>query len=76
MQPGEIVDIEIEILASSTLFEAGSALRLDILGHDAARYPVFRHGVTANRGRHWVHTGPDHPSMLVVPVKQRRDDRG
>lgn len=76
VQPGEIVDIEIEIQASSTLFEAGSALRLDILGHDAARYPVFRHGVTANRGRHWVHTGPDHPSMLVVPVKQRRDDRG
>src|ERR1019366_2090332 len=75
VQPGESVDIEIEILASSTLFEAGSALRLDIFGHDAARYPVVRHGVTANRGRHRVHTGPDHPSMLVVPVKQRRDDR-
>jgi predicted acyl esterase len=68
VRPGEIVPVEIEIWPSSTLFEAGSTLRLDILGRDADRYPAFRHGRTVNRGRHTVHTGPTSPSVLLVPT--------
>lgn len=67
LRPGEIVPVEIEVLASSTMFEAGAALRVEVLGHDAARYPGFRHGRTVNRGAHTIHTGPQHPSQLLVP---------
>ena len=73
VQPGEIVPLEIEILASSTLFEAGSTLRLDVLGTDAERYPAFRHGRTVNRGRHCLHTGAACPSKSTDP--DRKDDR-
>jgi predicted acyl esterase len=48
-------------------FEAGSSLRLDVLGRDAARYPGFRHERTVNRGRHSVCTGGRYPSALLVP---------
>src|ERR1700722_7873796 len=39
VRPGEITPVEIEILPSSTFFEAASSLRLDVLGRDAAGYP-------------------------------------
>ena len=64
---GQTVAVEIEILPSSTLFEAGTTLRLDIQGHDAARYPVFAHTHTVNRGEHRVHCGGEFDSQLVVP---------
>ena len=35
--------VEIQILASNTLFEAETRLQVDILGHDADRYPGFQH---------------------------------
>jgi predicted acyl esterase len=38
---GEFVPVEIEILASSTLFEVGSRLQLAVLGTDVSRYPLF-----------------------------------
>jgi len=68
LRPGEIVPVEIEILASSTYFEAGSLLRLDVLGHDAAKYPAFKHARTSNRGDHSIYAGGHYPSMLLTPV--------
>jgi predicted acyl esterase len=65
--PDEIVAVEIEILASSTLFEAGSRLAVEVLGHDGARYPAFRHSETVNRGYHTIHTGGQFDSHLLVP---------
>lgn len=67
LTPGEIVAVEIEILASSTRFESGSSLAVEVLGRDAARYPAFRHGSTVNRGYHTVHTGGRFDSHLLVP---------
>jgi predicted acyl esterase len=67
VHPGEIVQVDVEVLASSTYFEAGSSLRVDVLGRDAARYPGFRHERTVNRGRHSVHTGGRYPSALIAP---------
>lgn len=64
---GEIVPVEIEVLASSTLFEAESSLAVEILGHDAASYPAFRHRRTVNRGFHTIHTGGDFDSHLMAP---------
>lgn len=66
--PGEIVSVEIEVLASSTVFEAGSSLSVDVLGHDAAGYPAFRHERTVNRGTHTIHTGGRFDSHLLAPV--------
>jgi hypothetical protein len=63
------VPVDIEILSSSTLFEAGTHLVVDVLGHDAARYPAFRHGRSVNRGVHTIHTGGPYDSHVLVPVK-------
>jgi uncharacterized protein len=57
--------LDIEIWPSATLFEAGSELIVEILGHDANRYPAMRHRDTVNSGTHTVHTGPATPSALV-----------
>ena len=38
---------------------------VEILGHDADRYPALRHGDTVNAGAHTIHTGPLTPSALV-----------
>jgi predicted acyl esterase len=65
--PGDIVPVEVEILPSSTLFESGSSLVVEILGRDAARYPAFRHRRTVNRGNHTIHTGGSFDSQLLVP---------
>jgi uncharacterized protein len=64
----EIVLVEIEILSSSTWFEAASRLDVVILGRDAAKYPAFRHHHLINRGRHMVYCGGRFDSYLLVPL--------
>jgi predicted acyl esterase len=68
LAPGEIVPIEIEILPSSTQFEAGERLALVVTGHDAAKYPAFKHRRLVNRGRHIVHCGGRFDAHLLVPL--------
>jgi hypothetical protein len=65
VQHGVGTRLDIEIWPSATLFEAGSELIVEILGHDADRYPALRHGDTVNAGAHTIHTGPLTPSALV-----------
>jgi uncharacterized protein len=65
---GEPTQMSIEIWPSSTHFEAGSELVVEIVGHDADRYPVLRHKATINCGTHTIHTGAATPSVLVVPL--------
>ena len=67
VMPEEIVPVEIEILASSTLFESGSSLAVAVSGRDGARYPGFRHHGTVNRGDHTIYTGGRFDSHLLVP---------
>jgi len=59
--------VEIEVWASSTCFGAGTRLYVEVLGHDAARYPAFKHGRSVNRGTHAIHTGGRYPSALLTP---------
>ncbi|HXQ53845.1 MAG TPA: CocE/NonD family hydrolase [Stellaceae bacterium] len=68
LRPGEIVPIDIEILPSSTLFEAGTRLELSVQGRDGAKYPVFKHRASANRGAHTLHCGGRFDSHLLVPI--------
>jgi predicted acyl esterase len=65
---GEPTQMTVEIWPSSTHFEAGSELVVEIVGHDADRYPVLRHKAAINRGTHTIHTGGATPSALVVPL--------
>jgi predicted acyl esterase len=62
---GAATRLDIEIWPSATLFEAGSELVVEILGHDADRYPALRHRDTVNGGTHTIHTGAAMPSALV-----------
>jgi predicted acyl esterase len=71
VQPDEVVPVEIEVLASSTHFEAGTRLCVEVLGHDAARYPAFSHGRSVNRGTHSIHTGGRYSSVLLTPFVNR-----
>lgn len=71
VQPNEVVPVEIEVLASSTLFEVGTSLHVEVFGHDAASYPAFKHGRSVNRGTHVIHTGEQYPSALLMPFVTR-----
>jgi putative CocE/NonD family hydrolase len=66
---GEIVPLEIEILPSGTVFNAGEQLRLVLQGHDIIDF-WYRHShkETVNRGSHVIHAGGSHDSHLLVPV--------
>lgn len=66
--PGEIVEMLVEILPSSTMFEAGSSLVLDLQGRDVTELPNFQHHQIFNAGRHTLRCGGEHPSQLLVPV--------
>ena len=72
---GEVVEVEVEILPSSTLFRAGETLRLVVQGRELYPYPgdpvVIVHDQTRNVGSFHLHTGGDTPSHLVLPVIPR-----
>ena len=67
VEPRQPTGLTVEIWPSGTYFEAGSELIVEIVGHDADRYPVLRHA-SANSGTHTVHTGGPTPSALVAPL--------
>ncbi|MGI4881078.1 MAG: CocE/NonD family hydrolase [Janthinobacterium lividum] len=67
VQPGAVVVVEIEILASSTIFEAGDTLRLMVSGHDILEFGRFGHDERVNKGRYEIHAGGDYPSHLLIP---------
>ena len=69
---GEIVPVEIEILPSSTWFEAGTRLELTVLGTDGAKYPAFKHKNTVNRGIHAIHCGGRYDFYLLAPLIRGR----
>jgi predicted acyl esterase len=72
LKAGEIVPVEIEIWASSTLFEKGEKLRVKVQGSDIYSYPYERHTnehtATVNKGEHVIYTGSQYDSHLLVPV--------
>jgi predicted acyl esterase len=72
LKAGEILPVEIEILASGTLFEGGERLRLLVQGSDIYNYPNEYHSqghtATVNKGKHIIYTGGKYDSHLLVPV--------
>jgi hypothetical protein len=73
LEPGGVVQLDIELWASSTRFDAGQGLRLIVQGSEINKYPktsahvYFRHEDTVNRGLHILHTGGQYDSYLLVP---------
>ena len=61
---GEIVPVEIAIQPLGMVWYAGEQLLLTVSGRSMGRFPV----PTINKGDHIIHTGPQYPSYLQVPV--------
>ncbi|OGA00037.1 MAG: hypothetical protein A3H35_14900 [Betaproteobacteria bacterium RIFCSPLOWO2_02_FULL_62_17] len=72
LKPGECVPVDIEILASSTLFRQGESLRLVVQGRDfyqlTPKGPMIGHGPLRNAGKHILRMGGSCDSHLLVPV--------
>lgn len=70
LNAGQIVPVEIELWASSMLFEAGERLRVTVLGSDLHAQEAWKHNgvASANRGTHVIHSGGRYDSHLLVPV--------
>ena len=69
--PGEVIELNVEILPSSTWFEAGSSLVLEIRGRDIVELPNFQHHRIFNCGMHTLHAGGEFASRLLVPLVRR-----
>ena len=72
IEPGQIVPVDIEILPSSTSFEAGESIRLVIGGADLYSHAMIHHRERCNQGTHTLHTGGPHESGLLVPFVPAR----
>jgi uncharacterized protein len=71
LKPGEIVEVEIEILPSSTLFRKGETLRLAVQGRDLIEGPPWGwlgYRRLVNKGIHTIYAGGRYDSYLLVPV--------
>jgi predicted acyl esterase len=77
LAPGEVAEVDIEILPSGTRFLAGETLRLIVKGRDIYNHPkpmlYMRHEETVNLGTHRIHTGGDTASWLLIPVVELED---
>jgi predicted acyl esterase len=75
--PGQATLADVEVLPSSTMFEAGSSLRLVVQGHELRDYPALGHSDLVNRGRHRLFTGGRYDAFLTMPeIEARTVDRG
>jgi uncharacterized protein len=73
LSPGEIAEIEIELLPIGLVFHPGQQLRFVISSRNllGTLMPAIEEYVGANSGQHVIHTGGAHPSYLQLPVQAR-----
>lgn len=71
LAPGEIVDIEIDLLPLGIKFYPGEQLRFVISSRNlmGTMMPGIAEYIGANSGEHVIHTGGEHASYLQLPVK-------
>ena len=72
LSPGEIVEIDIDLMPLGLAFHPGEQLRFVISSKNllGTLMPGLREYVGANAGQHVVHTGGDHASYLQLPVQK------
>jgi predicted acyl esterase len=73
LSPGEIAEIEIELLPIGLVFHPGEQLRFVISSKNllGTLMPAIEEYVGANSGQHVIHTGGAHPSYLQLPIQTR-----
>lgn len=70
LEPGEVVEVEIDLLPLGLSFHAGEALRFVISSRNllGTMMPGIREYVGDNAGTHVIHTGGEYASYLQLPV--------
>jgi putative CocE/NonD family hydrolase len=73
LAPGDIVDVEIDLLPVGLAFSPGEQLRLVVSGRSilGTMMPGVREYTPANSGKHVVHTGGSQPSYIQLPIQSR-----
>lgn len=73
LSPGEVVDIEIDLLPIGLALHPGQQLRFIISSRNllGAMMPAIPEYVGTNRGQHIIYTGGDHASYLQLPIQKR-----
>jgi predicted acyl esterase len=71
LSPGEIVEVEIDLLPVGLAFHPGEQLRFVVSSRNllGTMMPGIREYVGANSGTHVIHTGGSHASSLQLPVQ-------
>lgn len=71
LSPGEVVDIEIDLLPIGLVLYPGEQLRLVISARNlfGSWMPGLREYTPQNSGQHVIHTGGTRPSFLQLPLK-------
>jgi hypothetical protein len=74
LSPGEVVEIEIELLPIGLAFHPGEQLRFVISSSNllGPMMPGVQECVDANSGSHIIYTGGARPSYLQLPVQARK----
>lgn len=70
LEPGEVVEIEIDLFPIGLVFHPGEQVRLVISAQNAlgAIMPMTREYLPRNSGKHIIHTGGVRASYLQLPV--------
>jgi hypothetical protein len=71
LNPGEVVEVEIDLLPIGLVFHPGEQLRVIISAQNlfGPWMPALQEYVPQNKGRHVIHTGGAHASYLQLPVR-------
>jgi uncharacterized protein len=77
LSPGEVVEVQIELLPLGLVLHAGEQLRLVVSSRNllGTMMPGIREYVGANAGTHVVHTGGERASFLQLPVCGEGEER-
>jgi uncharacterized protein len=77
LQPGEIVEVQVEIWPTSMVFRKGHRIRLDVQPRDGAGSAGYMHyHADYNTGANTIYAGGDRPSYLLLPVIPAKPDPG
>jgi putative CocE/NonD family hydrolase len=77
LEPGQVVEVEVDLLATSNLFRVGHRIRLEVAASNWPRFDAnpqdgapFGQG-TPRAATHTIHHDAAHPSRLLLSVVPR-----
>jgi predicted acyl esterase len=77
LEPGEIVEVQVEIWPTSMVFKKGHRIRLDIQPRDGVGSQSYMHyHADYNTGTNTVYSGGDKQSYLLLPVIPAKSQDG